>query len=111
MPTIARDLFARLRADAGAAERALLDLANPPLVPAFAGELAPCPDVAEPGPGAQSVPAPEHAPDQAAILAEILALTEELDRQTRRTTLPAEVRRPRGPLAALGDFGRRWLLG
>ena len=111
MPFQVRDLVEWLRTEAAVAEQALLELATPPLVPAFAGDLAAGPGKAEPAWGAHPAAAVEAAPDQAAVLEEILALTEELDRQSRQAALPAEDLRPRSRLGALAAAGRRWLRG
>ena len=104
MPFQARQVVEELHAQAAAAEQALLTLAAPALAPAFPGGFAPLP-----GPDWDWEPEAEAAPegevDRAAILAEIRALTEELERQNRR----AEDRWPRGPFGALSAAGRCWL--
>ena len=109
MPFQARHVVDRLRAEAAAAEQALLELATPTLVPAFAGDLASGPG----NPGAaydpQPMTTPEAVPDRAAVLEEILALTEELDRQARQAPPLCEDVRPRRSLGALAAAGRRWL--
>ena len=97
-----RDLINRLHAGAASAVQSLLDFAIPSPVPAVAGDLASGPAdrrtarVTPPHPAAES--APESAPERAAILADILVLTEELDRESAVTGS----RRPRRPLAAAG---------
>ncbi len=111
MPFPARDLFERLRTEAAAAARSLLDLATPPLVPAVAGNAAACPANTGPTRGSLVVPAPELNPDKAAILADIRALTEELDRQNRRAVPLTGTYRPKGPLGAAVAAGCLWLEG
>ena len=126
MPFQARQVVEEFHAQAAAAEQALLTLAAPALAPAFPGGFAPLPGAAaprrpRPAPGPdwdgdwggdwggdwepEAEAAPEGEADRAAILAEIRALTEELERRNRR----AEERRPRGPFGALSAAGRRWL--
>ncbi len=108
MPFQARHVVDRIRAEAAGAEQALLELATPALVPAFAGEAAPCPVDNLPARGHQHAPLPDSTPDPATILEEILALTEDLDRQTRCCVPLVEERQPRGPLGALAAASRRW---
>lgn len=111
MPYPVRKLFDRLRADAAAATQTLLDLATPPLVPALAGNAAPCPGDSLRARGRLPDPAPLAAPDPAAILEEILALTEELERQSRRTGPPTGTQQRNGPLGTLAAAGCLWLEG
>ncbi len=108
MPFQARHVVDRIRAEAAGAEQALLELTTPALVPAFAGEAAAYPDDVGPARGHQHAPLPDSAPDPAMILEEILALTEDLDRQSRCRPPLVEEGRPRGPLGALAAASRRW---
>ncbi len=111
MPFPARDLLRRLRAEAAAAAQTLLDFATPPLVLAVAGNAAPCPADTGPTRGTLLVPAPALDPDKAAILADIRALTEELDRQNRRAVPVTGTHRPNGPFGAAVAAGCLWLEG
>ena len=115
----ARHVVDRIRAEAAGAEQALLELTPPALVPAFAGEAAAHPGDVRPARGHQPAPIPpaprfdapltDSGPDPDTILEEILALTEDLDRQSRCRPPLVEESRPRGPLGALAAARRRWL--
>ena len=107
----ARDLLQRLRAEAAAAAQTLLDFATPALVPAPAGNNAPRPAGTGPTRGALLAPAPEISPDKTAILADIRALTEELERQNRRAVPLPGRHRPNGPLGKAVVAGCLWLEG
>ncbi len=97
-----RDLINRLHAGAASAVQSLVDFAVPSPVPAVAGDLASGPADRRTARVAPPHPAPESAPERAAILADILVLTEELDRESRRAVAVTGSRRPRRPLAAAG---------
>ncbi len=108
MPFPVPDLLDRLRAAATAAVQTLQDLANPALVPALAGDSAARPTGRRQARVSPPDPAPESDPEQDAVLADILALTEELDRLNRRAVPLTGSRRSDGPLPVAGCF---WLEG